>query len=126
MARGGLPFSPVRDPNPRPSGKLTFAFGSCRVSIRHEEPCTLKKSEDRHGHGRDTLYALAIRMKRQPEENWPDALLLLGDQVYADEASPVTRDFTRSRRNLTKPPVWTWRTSRSTRACTGIPGRTRR
>jgi hypothetical protein len=71
MARGGRLFSPSVIRTIAPSGKLTFDFGSCRVSIRHEEPCTLKKSEDRHGHGRDTLYALAIRMKRQPEDNWP-------------------------------------------------------
>src|SRR5215203_1639883 len=73
--------------------KLTLAFGSCRVSVPHEEPYTLKKSEDQRGHGRDALYALALRMQREPEEEWPDALLLLGTQV-----------FIRSRRDPTEPP----------------------
>src|SRR5687767_2818267 len=100
----GDPFPPSVIRTIAPSGKLTFAFGSCRFSIRHEEPCTLKKSEDRHGHGRDALYILALRMRQQPKEEWPDALLLLGDQVYADEASPGTREFIRSRRGPTKPP----------------------
>ena len=38
------------------------------------------------------------------EEPRPDCLLLLGDQVYADEVSPATRDFMRSRRDLSEPP----------------------
>ena len=38
------------------------------------------------------------------EEPRPDCLLLLGDQVYADEVSPATRDFMRSRRELSEPP----------------------
>jgi phosphodiesterase/alkaline phosphatase D-like protein len=43
-------------------------------------------------------------MRRQPAEMWPDALFLLGDQVYADEVSPGTREFIRSRRDPEKPP----------------------
>ena len=35
---------------------------------------------------------------------WPDAVLLLGDQVYADEVSPATLDFIRSRRDTEQPP----------------------
>ena len=104
MARGGRAFSPPVIRTIAPDDKLTFAFGSCRVSIPHEEPYTLKKSEDQHGHGRDALYDLALRMKHQPEENLPDALLLLGDQVYADEVSPGTRDVIRLRRDPEKPP----------------------
>ena len=87
-----------------PDGKLALAFGSCRVSVPHEEPYTLTKSEDRPVHGQDALYALALRMRRQPAEMWPDALFLLGDQVYADEVSPGTREFIRSRRDPEKPP----------------------
>jgi hypothetical protein len=43
-------------------------------------------------------------MRRQPAEMWPDALFLLGDQVYADEVSMGTREFIRSRRDTSKPP----------------------
>jgi phosphodiesterase/alkaline phosphatase D-like protein len=35
---------------------------------------------------------------------WPDLLLFLGDQVYADEASPRTREFIRARRDVSEPP----------------------
>jgi hypothetical protein len=90
--------------------KLTLAFGSCRVSVPHEPPYTLKRGVIKRGglsghrYARDALYVLALRMQQQPQEEWPDALLLLGDQVYADEASPGTREFISSRRDPTKPP----------------------
>jgi hypothetical protein len=99
------------DPFPPPvirtigtNDRLTLAFGSCRVSGSQEGPYTLEKSEDRRGHGRDALHALALRMQLQPKEEWPDALLLLGDQIYADEVSPGTLDFIRSRRDTSEPP----------------------
>src|SRR5829696_5378585 len=100
----GDPFPPPVIRTITSDDKLNLAFGSCRVSVPHEEPYTLKKSEDRRGHGRDALYALALRMRSQPSKEWPDALLLLGDQIYADEVSPGTRDFIRSRRNPNEPP----------------------
>ena len=37
-------------------------------------------------------------------EPWPDCLLLLGDQVYADEPSPETLEFIRGRRDISQPP----------------------
>jgi hypothetical protein len=100
----GDPFPPPVIRTIAPDGTLTIAFGSCRVSVPHEEPNTLKKSEDRRGHERDALYALALRMRRQSREEWPDALLLLGDQIYADEVSPGAREFIRSRRDTSEPP----------------------
>ena len=39
-----------------------------------------------------------------PDDDWPDGLLLLGDQVYADETSPITQDVIRRRRDVSKPP----------------------
>ena len=36
--------------------------------------------------------------------DWPDVLLMLGDQVYADEVSPATRAFIESRRDPSEPP----------------------
>ena len=91
-----------------PDDKLTLVFGSCRVSLPHEPPYTNKRGKFARGVGggyeRDVLYALALRMQDQPREEWPDALLLLGDQVYADEVSLGTLEFIRSRRDTNKPP----------------------
>jgi hypothetical protein len=100
------PFPPPVIRTIEPDGKLTLAFGSCRVAAPHEPPYTLKRGIVRKlgYYERDALYALAYNMRREPQETWPDALLLLGDQVYADEISAGTRDFIRSRRNPDKPP----------------------
>src|SRR5919199_1273983 len=91
-----------------PDDTLTLAFGSCRVSVPHELPYTRKRGVFARGVGggyeRDVLYALALRMRSQPEEEWPDALLLLGDQIYADEVSEGTLAFIRSRRDTSQPP----------------------
>src|SRR3712207_2335006 len=43
-------------------------------------------------------------MQHQSREEWPDALLLLGDQIYADEVSMGTREFIRSRRDTNELP----------------------
>ena len=104
------PFPPPVIRTIAPGGKLTLAFGSCRVSVPHEPPYTLKRGVIKRGgmtghrYERDALHVLALRMSREPWESWPDALLLLGDQVYADEISMGTRDFIRSRRDPGKPP----------------------
>jgi hypothetical protein len=87
-----------------PDGDLTLSFGSCRVSVPHEPPYTLPRDKDRRGYERDALYALALRMLRESRDTWPDALLLLGDQVYADEVSPGALEFIRSRRSPNEPP----------------------
>ena len=44
------------------------------------------------------------RMEEQEPAEWPEALILLGDQVYADEVSPGVREFIRSRRDPEVPP----------------------
>ncbi|MGF7238857.1 MAG: alkaline phosphatase D family protein [Frankia sp.] len=54
--------------------KARIAFGSCRVAAPLED----------ERHGVDALHALALRLRAQPREQWPDLLLLVGDQVYAD------------------------------------------
>jgi hypothetical protein len=80
-------------------GRLRIVFGSCRVAVPHHPPYTLTKDEDpEHGREIDALYALAIRMRELPVEEWPDILLMIGDQVYADEDAPETRQFIRERR----------------------------
>ena len=84
---------------------LTIAFGSCRVAVPHHPPYTLTKDEDKeHGREIDALYALAHRLRELPREEWPDLLLMIGDQVYVDEDAPRTREFIRGRRDTSKPP----------------------
>jgi hypothetical protein len=68
---------------------LRIVFGSCRVAAPHEPPYTLRKDEDPRGREVDALRALALRMRGAPPDEWPHALLMLGDQVYADEVHPA-------------------------------------
>ncbi|MDQ3724266.1 MAG: alkaline phosphatase family protein [Actinomycetota bacterium] len=84
--------------------QLRLAFGSCRVSVPHTEPYVLSKDDDPAGREVDALLALVERMRHQPAEEWPDALLLLGDQVYADEVSPETKELIAGRRGPDGPP----------------------
>lgn len=85
--------------------QLTIVFGSCRVAVPHEPPYTLTKDEDEaNGREIDALYALAHRIRGLPREDWPDLLLMIGDQVYVDEDAPKTRDFIRKRRSTMEPP----------------------
>jgi hypothetical protein len=88
-------------PKPPP---LRISFGSCRVGAPHEPPHTQSRDDDPDGRGLDALRALALRMADQDPDDWPDLLLLLGDQVYADEASPRTREFVEARRDIDEPP----------------------
>ena len=50
------------------------------------------------------MHTLALRMRQEPRERWPDVLLMIGDQVYADEVSPETREFIEARRDTSEPP----------------------
>jgi hypothetical protein len=85
-------------------GPFDISFGSCRVAVPHEEPYTLDKNDHPEGKEADALHVLAEEMLRNPEERWPHLLLMLGDQVYADEGAPETREFIRSRRDTSEPP----------------------
>jgi hypothetical protein len=49
------------------------------------------------------MRAYALHMMAD-EEKWPDLIVFLGDQVYADETSDEMRDFIASRRDIDKPP----------------------
>jgi hypothetical protein len=86
--------------------EVRLAFGSCRVSLPHHPPYTLTKDEDPRGREVDALYALVRRMRQSGAATWPHVLLSLGDQVYADEVSPRTRDFIAARRDTRRPPGW--------------------
>lgn len=83
---------------------LRLAFGSCRVSLPHHAPYSLRKDEHSDGREIDALYSLVKEMLRGEPERWPQVLLLLGDQVYADEVSPQTLAFIRKRRDVRQPP----------------------
>jgi len=84
---------------------LRLAFGSCRVSVPHTGPYVLSKDDDERGREVDALLALVERMRDESSSEWPDALLLLGDQVYADEVSPETKKLIAARRGSGGPPV---------------------
>ena len=81
---------PLKDGRPVPTvhtrsneRRLRLAFGSCRVGDPQPSPTEFVKRT-----GVDALWAYARQLQRG-EVEWPDALLLLGDQVYADEVSPA-------------------------------------
>ena len=94
------PFPPCAIRTLGSPGPLRVAFGSCRVALPHEPPYALPRDLDPRGRGVDALYALALQLKDRPPEQWPDLLLMLGDQVYADDVSPATREFIESRRDV--------------------------
>ncbi|MER6577537.1 alkaline phosphatase D family protein [Nonomuraea sp. NPDC001023] len=72
-------------------GPRRLAFGSCRTSVPHD-------SAHVRTHGDDVLRAYGVSLMRADEEEWPDLLLLLGDQVYADSPSPQMLDYIHARR----------------------------
>jgi hypothetical protein len=85
---------------------IRLCFGSCRVSLPHHAPFTLPKDDHDEAREFDALFSLTEEMQRSDRSDWPMVLLLLGDQVYADEVSPETVAFIRKRRDIRKPP-WT-------------------
>ena len=89
-----------------PDDELTLVFGSCRVSLPQEPPYTNKRGKFARGVGggfeRDVLYALALRMRRQSREEWPDALLPPGEEVADFE------EYTRLYWDAWKEPVIRW------------------
>lgn len=89
---------------PRPAGAdpgFRLAFGSCRRSAG-DDPASLREF------GADALVALSRRMQTEPTAQWPDAMFLGGDQVYADLPSPALLDRLRARHEQTHPddPDW--------------------
>jgi hypothetical protein len=95
---------PPEDDRPAPvvhtrSGErqVRLVFGSCRRGDPQPKPGEFPDT------GIDALWAYSRQLQRGDVE-WPDAVLLLGDQVYADEVSPATREFIDSRRDVREPP----------------------
>jgi hypothetical protein len=91
------PFPPSRIRTIDTGRPFRLIFGSCRAAEPRSWTPTSK-------FGADALDTYAVRMAATPEDEWPDALLLLGDQVYADETSPITQRRIRERRDVCKPP----------------------
>jgi hypothetical protein len=94
----------------QPGKPLRMAFGSCRTSVGHDAAGV-------KSHGVDALRSYALRMsdtvpvqadhredRDLSDPRWPDLLLLLGDQVYADETTDEMREFIASRRDIEEPP----------------------
>ncbi len=80
-----------------------LVFGSCRVGAPQAPPYTLLPAEDEAGVGTDALWAYS-RELQTGDQPWPDGLLLLGDQVYADDVPPETAAYIGSRRDTQEPP----------------------
>jgi len=93
----GSAYPPSRIGTIDPSRPIRLIFGSCReVAGRHPRGATRPAP--------DVLIAFATRMIAEDQAKWPDILILLGDQIYADETSPAMQDFIRSRRDIKRPP----------------------
>ena len=94
-------FPPSVIPTLEPGKSLRVAFGSCRVSVSHDEAGNAE-------FGVDALRAYALRMAglTGEPERWPDLVVFLGDQVYADDTSPLMKQFIAARRDPSQPP-WT-------------------
>jgi phosphodiesterase/alkaline phosphatase D-like protein len=99
----GEPVWPPKDSARPPSrirtlggrDEVRLAFGSCRygrAAITHG---------DRH-FDVDALVSYARELAAQDETRWPDGILMLGDQVYADETSEATRRKIRAKRDITR------------------------
>ena len=84
------PFPPSIIATLQPGKPLRLAFGSCRTSVSHDRAGNLT-------HGVDAMRAFALRMAEGEDEgapeSWPDFVLFLGDQVYADETSSEMEEF---------------------------------
>jgi hypothetical protein len=75
-----------------PGRPQRLVFGSCRTP---ELPA---------GHGPDALAGCARGVTGTPRDRWPGAMLLIGDQIYADETGPAARRFIAGRRDPAVPP----------------------
>src|SRR6476659_9834716 len=101
---------PTPDGRPRPTirtregeRQALLVFGSCRVGAPERAPYTLAPSDDPKGLGVDALWTYSLQLQAGSMD-WPDGLLLMGDQVYVDEVPPKTAEFIRARRNVDEPP----------------------
>ena len=107
---GRRAWPPADDARPSPTirtrageRQARLVFGSCRVGAPQRPPYTLLPVDHPRGLGVDALWAYSRQLQRN-DADWPDGLLLLGDQVYADLVPPETAAFIRGRRDVREPP----------------------
>ncbi|MFJ9036033.1 alkaline phosphatase D family protein [Streptomyces sp. NPDC102406] len=91
-----FPASTIHAPAYTEGKTVRVTFGSCRWAA--------PPADEHDPVGPDALDTLAARLAADPTAERPDVLVLLGDQVYADETSPATREWLARRRDLTEPP----------------------
>ncbi|WP_055703183.1 MULTISPECIES: DUF7800 domain-containing protein [Streptomyces] len=90
------PASTIRTPAGDADAELRVTFGSCRWAA--------PPSDEHDPVGPDALDTLAARIAAAPDAERPDVLVLLGDQVYADQTSKATQRWLAARRDLADPP----------------------
>jgi len=81
----------------REDGNVRLAFGSCRygrASVKTDDP----------RFDPDALAAYGRLLAASPDDRWPDAMLMLGEQVYADETSEQTQRRIRAKRDIASGP----------------------
>jgi hypothetical protein len=95
-----------------PDRPLRLVYGSCRIAElpilqrrrRRAQRQPRQEQEQEQEHGADALEACAHDLLETPHERWPDVMFFVGDQVYADETGPATREFISQRRDPSEPP----------------------
>jgi hypothetical protein len=80
-AGSNFPPSVIRTRGPAGAHRVRAIFGSCRYPKTEVKKVEAKLKQD-------ALDSYATRMSGRPIDEWPDALILLGDQLYADELPP--------------------------------------
>ncbi len=93
-----FPASVIRSRGPARADQTRVVFGSCRFPPSDDPDLDAKL-------GVDALDSYALRLATLPHDEWPDALFLLGDQVYADELTPRVRRNLAGRRRSTDHPA---------------------
>jgi hypothetical protein len=104
-----FPASVLRTTDPGRTLRLTY--GSCRIAElpmprhrRSSRRARERAAEDEKEHGPDAMVALALDLKDTPHDQWPDLMLHIGDQVYADNPGPATREHIEQTRGPDVPP----------------------
>jgi hypothetical protein len=100
------PFPPSTLRLPAADAARDIVFGSCRITRPHEPPYVLRSDEDEAGQGIDALRTYALRLAAAGGgAAGPDMLLMLGDQIYADQPSPELKARIAGRERLAGAPA---------------------
>jgi hypothetical protein len=87
-----------------PGRPVRLDFGSCRIAELPGAARGRGRARREQQQGVDALRSCALDLCETPRERWPDIMFLIGDQVYADEVGPATREFIGQRRDPSAPP----------------------